>query len=258
MSFPALSLYRGAVMHMRLQPRRHQFRYRVFSLLLDIDRLEAAQSRLFRLGRFGVLSFVNKDHGARDGSALRPWVETVLAEKGLPRPVTIRLHCFPRLWGYVFNPLSVYYCYDAGGQLESMLYEVKNTFGGQDVYALPASAGEVTRHEQDKSFWVSPFIPMEQTYRFTVHPPGEKLAIRIRQSGPEGEVLIASHTARAAGTGDLALARAVLAHPLMTLRVAAGIHWEALRLWMKGVPFLGASDPSERLVLKKTIHQGEN
>ncbi|MEL6583876.1 MAG: DUF1365 domain-containing protein [Pseudomonadota bacterium] len=245
MSFPAISLYRGEVMHARLQPKKHMFRYRVFSLLLDIDRLEEAQSRLFKLGRFGVMSFVNDDHGARDGSALRPWVEEVLAERDLPKPATIRLHCFPRLWGYVFNPLSVYYCYDAEGQLQSLLYEVKNTFGGQDVYALPADEGsEITRHSHDKAFWVSPFIPMEQTYRFTVHAPAQKLNIRIRQAGPEGEVLIATHVARGAPATDTALLRALLAHPLMTFKVIAGIHYEALRLWLKGVPFLGASDPN--------------
>ena len=245
-----ITLYRGEVMHMRLQPKTHQFRYRVFSVLLDIDRLEeAARLRLFRLGAFGVLSFVNRDHGTRDGSALRPWVEATLAERGLPKPSTIKLHCFPRLWGYVFNPLSVYYCYDAAGRLESLLYQVKNTFGEQDTYALPADQGaEVTRHEHDKAFWVSPFIPMDQRYRFTVHAPGEKLAIRIRQSGPEGEVLIASHTAKAQVATDGALAAAIAAHPLLTLKVIAGIHYEALRLFLKGVPLLGASDPTGQSV----------
>jgi DUF1365 family protein len=249
-------------MHMRLQPKRHQFRYQVFSVLLDLDRLEAAQSRFFRLGRFGVLSFVNDDHGALDGSPLRPWVERVLCDKGLPKPAHIRLHCFPRLWGYVFNPLSVYYCYDVEGQLESVLYEVKNTFGGQDTYALPADSSEVTRHEQDKAFWVSPFIPMEQTYRFTVFAPEDKLAIRIRQAGPEGEVLIATHTAKAAQASDAAIARLVAAHPLMTLKVIVGIHWEALRLWLKGVSFLGVSDPAEKEVrnpaTRSTVQQGHH
>lgn len=235
---------------MRLIPRAHKFRYRVFSLLLDLDRLEEGASalRLFRLKRFGVLSFVNDDHGARDGSALRPWVEQQLARAGLPRPATILLHCFPRLWGYVFNPLSVYYCYDGDGRLESVVYEVKNTFGGQEVYALAVEGedGGAIRQEQDKAFWVSPFIPMEQRYRFTVHAPGERISMRIRQAGPEGETLIATHVAAGAPATDSAIARAVLAHPLMTLKVIAGIHWEALRLFLKGVPFLGADAPEDR------------
>jgi DUF1365 family protein len=248
MSDAPIRLYTGHVMHMRLIPKRHQFRYGVFSLLLDLDRMEEAarQLRFFRIARFGILSFVNKDHGARDGSALRPWVEEHLARKGLSRPARIDLHCFPRLWGFVFNPLSVYYCYDDTDALYATVYEVKNTFGGQEVYALPVVGGGAARQIQQKAFWVSPFIGMDQTYRFTAHPPGARIALRIKQAGPEGETLIATHTATGGPATDAAIAKAILRHPLMTLRVVAGIHWEALRLFLKGVPFLGAEDPAAK------------
>ena len=242
---PAIRLYTGHVMHMRLAPKRHRFRYRVFSCLFDLDRMEAAMAGSRVWGR--VLRFEAKDHGARDGSALRPWVERQLADRGMARPARIELLCFPRLWGFVFNPLSVYFCRDAADRVTAVLYEVKNTYGGQQVYLLPATeAGGAIRHEQVKTFWVSPFIPMEQTYRFDVQPPGETLRIRIRQHGVDGEVLIATQTAKGEPATDAALARAVATHPLMTLKVVAAIHWEALRLALKGVRFLGTSDPASR------------
>ncbi|MEO0999087.1 MAG: DUF1365 domain-containing protein [Pseudomonadota bacterium] len=240
----ALTLYRGHVMHMRLAPRQHRFRYRVFTILWDLDRMEEAVGalRLLRIGRRGILSFAAEDHGARDGSPLRPWVEGELAKAGLPRPERIELLAFPRLWGYVFNPLSTYFCYDAAGQLESLVYEVKNTFGDQMVYALPAGPveGGAHRQEQDKRFYVSPFIAMEERYRFTVRPPGARLSLRIRQAamGAAGDTLIATQTGRAEPVTDAALARALLAHPLMTVKVIAAIHWHALRLFLKGVRFL--------------------
>lgn len=237
---PAARLYEGHVMHMRLIPKRHRFRYRVFTLLVDLDRLPqtAARLRLLAHNRRSVLALRDGDHGARDGSPLRPWVERELARAGLPRPARIELLAFPRLWGYVFNPLSVYFCYDAAGGLEAVVYEVKNTWGDQIAYALPAGErrGGAHRHAQDKEMDVSPFIAMDQTYRFDLHPPGDTLALRIRQAGPEGETLIATITGRARPVSDATLAAAVARHPLMTLKVIAAIHWEALRLWLKGVP----------------------
>ncbi|MEM9012052.1 MAG: DUF1365 domain-containing protein [Pseudomonadota bacterium] len=239
---PALTLYRGHVMHMRLAPKRHKFRYAVFSLLVDLDRAEAAIAplRLLRWGRRGILSFTPADHGRRDGSPLRPWAEEILAREGLPRPARIELLAFPRMWGFVFNPLSVYFCYDEAGALESLIYEVKNTFGDQMTYALPAGevVGGAYRQEQDKAFFVSPFIEMAERYRFTVQAPDARLSLRIRQAGRKGETLIATHTAVAQPCTDRRLARAILSHPLMTLKVIAAIHWHALRLFLLGVRFI--------------------
>jgi len=234
-------IYEGHVMHMRLTPFAHRFRYRVFTLLLDIDRLEETlgRLRLLRLDRFGLLGFDRRDHGPRDGSPLRPWVEARLAEAGLPVPARIRLLSFPRILGYVFNPLSVYYCEDARGRLESVVYEVKNTFGDQHAYVLPAGPGPdgAVRHEQDKGFFVSPFIGMDQRYAFTIRPPGERLAIRIRQRDGEGPWLIATQSGVRRPLTDGELLRQWLRHPLMTLKVFGAIHWQALRLWLKGATF---------------------
>ena len=243
MSTPSPRLYVGDVMHMRLRPFGHRFAYRVATALLDADRLEetAAGLRLFSVDRFNVFSFRRRDHGARDGSALRPWVEARLAEAGLPVPARIMLLAMPRLFGYAFNPLSVFFCYDAAGRLESVVYEVKNTFGDQHPYALAAApdADGAVRQTQAKEFFVSPFIGMDQTYRFTLRPPGERLALRIKQGDAQGDWLVATQSGRARPLTDAALARIALLSPWAMVKVILAIHWHALRLWLKGARFLG-------------------
>lgn len=234
-------LYRGHVMHMRLSPFRHRFRYRVFTMLLDIDRLEETlvPLRMIALDRFGLLAFHRRDHGARDGTDLRQWVEAQLARHGLPRPARVWLLSFPRILGYVFNPLSVYFCEARDGQLSAVIYEVKNTFGDQHTYVLPADQDRdgAVRHGTAKAFFVSPFIGMDQDYRFTFRPPHDRLALKIRQRGPDGPCLIATQNGDRRPLSDRTLLALWLAHPAMTLKVIAAIHWQALRLWLKGAVF---------------------
>jgi DUF1365 family protein len=247
------ALYFGAVMHHRLIPFRHRFRYRVFSALIDLDELEGAlrRLRLLRIGRPGLFSFHARDHGPRDGSGLRPWVERRLAEHGLDLGHgPIRLLCFPRLLGYVFNPLSIYFCYDRVGTLGAIVYEVKNTFGEQHAYvlAVPAArnSGDVVAQQCDKRLYVSPFIGMTSTYRFRIKEPGEALSVLIRQSVPEGEQLIATLHGRRWPLDDRNLCIAFLRYPLMTVKVIGAIHWEALRLWVKGARFHRRPQPSQQ------------
>lgn len=233
-------IYRGRVMHMRLAPVQHRFRYRVFSLFLDIDQMEETIGRLKLMGlnRFGLMSFHDKDHGARDGSPLRPWVDNEHRKRGLPVPHRVWVLAFPRMLGFVFNPLTLYYGYDKVGALTSVVYEVKNTFGDQTCYVLPcASTGEAVSQDQKKMMYVSPFIELDQTYHFRLNPPGERLGLRIKQDGTDGQTLISSINADAAPLNDWTLLRNFVAHPLMTLKVVAGIHFEALRLALKGVYF---------------------
>ncbi len=224
---------------MRLRPFRHLFRYRVFTALLDVDRLETAESRLLKIDRFGLFSFLRKDHGARDGSALRPWAEARLREAGRPAPARLMLLSMPRFLGYAFNPLSVWFAHDAAGRLESVIYEVKNTFGDQIAYvhaAEPEPDGAV-RHARRKAMFVSPFIGWDQTYRFTVRAPGEKLALRIRQGDATGEDLIATQTGARRPLSDAALLRLSFSHPLAAFKVIGAIHWQAFKLWLKGARF---------------------
>lgn len=238
---PAPCLYQGHVMHMRLAPFPHKFRYRVFALLLDLDRLEptCARLRLLRLDRFGLMSFHRADHGPRDGSDLRPWVAARLAEADRPPADHLTLLSFPRILGFVFNPLSVYFCMDAGGRLHSVIYEVKNTFGDQHPYVLAAEQDRdgAIRHAQTKGFFVSPFIGMDQTYDFTLREPGERLSVKIRQGDAAGAMLIATQSGLRRPLTDAELLRQWLRHPLMTLKVLAAIHWQALKLWLKGARF---------------------
>lgn len=238
---PANCLYAGHVMHMRLTPFPHRFRYRVFALLLDIDQLEQTCDglRLLALDRFGPLSFHRRDHGARDGTDLRPWVDGHLARAGRPPAARVRLLAFPRILGFVFNPLSVYFCDDRAGRLSSVIYEVKNTMGDQHAYVLAAEPGPdgAVRHDQAKAFFVSPFIAMDQIYSFTIRPPGERLAVRIRQRDGTGPWLIATQSGKRRPLSDAELARQWAAHPLMTVKVVAAIHWQALRLWLRGARF---------------------
>nr|WP_274380584.1 DUF1365 family protein [Oleomonas cavernae] len=167
---PSAALYLGRVFHGRWRPVRHAFRYRVFSLLLDLDSLgeTARRSRLFSWNRFNVLSFHDRDHGPRDGAPLRPWVEAQLLAAGLGGLAggPIDILCFPRLWGFVFDPLTVYYCFASDGRLGAIVYEVKNTFGGQHAYAMAvADRNEATiRQHAAKGFYVSPFIAMAADY----------------------------------------------------------------------------------------------
>jgi DUF1365 family protein len=236
-------LYLGRVMHHRIAPIRHRFVYRVFSLLLDIDRLPELDEelRLFSVNRSNMVSFFDRDHGARDGSPLRPWVDARLREHGLvPAGGRVLLLCFPRLLGYVFNPLSVYYCYDGSGRLEAVIYEVKNRSGEQHAYVLPvkpaADSGDWVRQGCGKRFYVSPFIAMAARYRFKVASPGERLSLLIQEEVAQRTSLVATLTARRRPLTDRQLVLAVLRLPLMTLKVIVAIHYEALRLWLKGAP----------------------
>ncbi|MGF1476389.1 MAG: DUF1365 domain-containing protein [Geminicoccaceae bacterium] len=236
---PPVDLYVGEVMHHRMRPFRHRFVYRVFYLLLDVDRLDEAANRWFGIERFNLWSFRARDHGARDGTPLRPWIEGQLGAHGHPgKPHRIRLLCLPRVLGYVFNPLSVYFCYGEDGGLQTIVYEVKNTFGGQHTYVLGADdPAETVRHDCAKRFYVSPFIEREALYRFRIKPPAEDVVIAINERVAEGPQLIATVTGKRQPFTESAVLRLSLAMPFLTLKVIAAIHWQALKLWLKGATF---------------------
>ncbi|MBE1206173.1 DUF1365 domain-containing protein [Aminobacter carboxidus] len=235
------ALFLGEVMHMRVRPRRHRLHYRVFSLLLDFDELHATSvaSRLFGYNRRAMLSFWDADHGDGSAGGLRIWIEARLREAGrLEEGMSIRVLCYPRILGYVFNPLTVYFCYASGGALRAILYEVCNTFGERHTYVIPVEDGTTgpVRQGCAKELYVSPFTPMSCFYRFHIEPPGNNVLVRIDESDAEGLLLVASFSGQREPLSDRALLRALFHYPLMTIKVTVGIHWEALRIWWKGIP----------------------
>jgi DUF1365 family protein len=237
----AAALYVGDVMHARLKPIGHRFSYRVMSLMIDLDRLDEAdrQSRLFGVNRAALYSFSEADHGARDGSPLRVHVQRCAAERGIDLTGgKVLLLCYPRLLGYTFNPLSVYFGYRASGELALMIYEVRNTFGDIHSYVLAVKPGELSdagvRQQQDKLLYVSPFIEMAMRYHFHVLPPGQQVKLRILETDVNGPLLAATFNGYRRALDTQQLMRAFFAFPLVTFKIMAAIHWEALRLWIKG------------------------
>ncbi|MDE2303008.1 MAG: DUF1365 family protein [Sphingomonadales bacterium] len=259
----ASALYAGQVMHQRLRPRRHRLAYRLFMLLLDLDEIDAlaARLRLFARGRFALFSFHDRDHGAGTAEPLRAQVEAHCAAAGIRLDGgAIRLLAMPRVLGFVFNPLSVYFCHAREGALVAILYEVNNTFGERHSYLLPVAAdsGALVRQTIAKRFHVSPFMGMDMDYAFRVVPPADALVVAITGSDAAGTVLTAVLTARRRALTDAALARAFLAMPLLTVKVVAAIGWEALRLWLKRVPLhdhpTSPADPVTLATGKRPAH----
>jgi hypothetical protein len=237
----ASALYAGTVAHRRLRPKPHRLRYRVFSLLLDIDDVPALCMRLRLLShrRFNLFSFDERDHADGSGKSLRAWVEAHLTRAGIDLDGgPISLLAMPRVLGYGFNPISLWFCYRRDGALGALLYEVHNTFGERHSYLIPieddAASGEV-RQSCAKEFHVSPFLAMNMRYDFRIHLPDERFSLVIRGSDDTGPLIVASLTARRCELTDAALLRAFFGTPLLTLKVIGGIHWEALRLWLKGI-----------------------
>jgi DUF1365 family protein len=238
------SLYRGVVTHRRFKPVEHRFAYRVFSMLIDLDRIEELDRslRLFSRNRFNLFSLHERDHG--DGSGpLCARIRALLRECGFSGDGRIALLCYPRILGYAFNPLSIFYCHDADGGIEAVLYEVRNTFGGKHSYLIPAEDGDIIRQQADKRFHVSPFIGMTATYEFLITPPGDSVSVVIHERDAEGPLLNATFTGQAEPMTDRALFAAFLRYPLMTLKVIAAIHFEALRLLAKGLKLRAGLTP---------------
>jgi len=228
------ALYEGSVMHRRLRPRQHHFRYRVFAMLLDLDELPALGLRLFRHNRWGLFGFHDKDHG--DGRDLRVWLDDLLAQQGIVANGARRVLCYPRILGYVFNPLSVWFCDDEQGRLKAIIYEVHNTYDERHAYVLPVTEdAQSIRHDCAKAFYVSPFLSRDCRYGFRIRPPGDDVAIVIREEEAGAPILDASFAGKRGALTDRALVRMLLRYPLMTVKVVVAIHFEAVRLMLKGV-----------------------
>jgi hypothetical protein len=236
------SIYTGNVIHKRFKPKAHSFKYKVFSLLIDLSELNLLDKKLklFSYNKFNILSFHNKDHGPRDGTSIKNWVLNNLRKNNIEtKNIQIKLLCYPRILGYVFNPLSIFYVYDKNLNLISIMYEVKNTFGDQHTYIFKTEKDQnLIQHVCKKKLHVSPFIEMDCIYFFRLLKPGKKVSIIIDLEDKESKILYASQDGIKSELNNTTLTKSYLKHPLMTFKIILAIHFEAFKLWMKGTKFI--------------------
>ena len=238
----ASCLYFGRVSHQRVRPVAHRFQYDVCGLLADLDELGELDRRLalFSFNRWNVFSFFDRDHGPRDGSPLRPWIDRHLSAIGIDLAGgPVRVLCFPRLFGFVFNPLIVWFCYHRDGRLLAMLLEVSNMARESHGYLLSVpggSSGGTLSASFSKQFHVSAFIGMDARYHCDVIEPGASIGALIREFEQGRETLIASWTGRRHPLTERNMVYALARYPLMTFKIVAAIYWQGWRLVRKGVP----------------------
>ena len=236
------SIYNGTVIHKRFKPKTHFFKYSVFSLLIDLSELNYLNKtiKIFSFNKFNLISFYEKDHGDRDGSSLIEWVKKNLNKNKInSKNIKIKLLCYPRIFGYVFNPLSIFYIYDESEKLVCILYEVKNTFGEQHTYIFKVDNDQkLYQHNCSKKFHVSPFIEMNCKYFFRLLKPGEKISVIIDQYQTDEKILYASQDGQRVDFNTKELIKSYFKHPLMTFKIISAIHFEAFKLWIKGIKFI--------------------
>jgi uncharacterized protein len=242
-------IFTGHVVHKRLRPKPHALKYGVYSLLLDVDRISAvaSTSRLFSRNRFNVLSFHDADHGPGDGTPVEVHARELLRNAGFDAAGgRVFILGYPRVLGYVFNPLSVYYAFDANERLIALIYEVNNTWGERRSYVVPAGErhGRVFAQSAIKALHVSPFAPPNGRYGFRVSEPDQDLTVGVSLSDQDGALLKTHFHGVAESWSDRRLLGLLFRFPLLTTKVIGAIHFEALKLWLKGVPLTrGASTP---------------
>ena len=237
------NIYNGTVIHKRFKPKEHFFKYSVFSLLIDLSELDYLdkQVRFFSYNKMNLISFYDKDHGNRDGTSIIDWVKKNLNQSNISSEnVKIKLLCYPRILGYVFNPLSVFYVYNNQDKLIAILYEVKNTFGEQHTYIFKINnSDKLLQHNCLKKFHVSPFIEMDCKYFFRTLTPDKKMSVVIDQyDNNDDKLLYASQDGYIADLKSSELLKSYIKHPLMTFKIIIAIHFEAFKLWSKGIKFI--------------------
>ena len=249
--FKNSKIYTGKVIHKRFKPKEHYFKYNVFSLLIDLNELEAINKyiKFFSYNKFNIISFYDKAHGDRDGSSIKLWVKKNLRNIGImTEDISIKLLCYPRIFGYVFNPLSTYFIYNKHSELISIFYEVKNTFGEQHTYIFKAQDEKTVQNKCKKKFYVSPFIEMDCEYHFKTLNPREQLSVVINQNDKDGKLLFASQDGISKDFNNKNLILSYLTHPLMTFKIIGAIHYEAFKLWAKRIKLI-----AKKIKLKNNI-----
>ncbi len=232
-------LCRMDVVHRRYRPRRHALRYRAFSVLVDLEELSALDRlKLLSINRPNLMSVYERDHGEGAATGLKTWVLAKVAAAGINTPISrVRMLCYPRVLGYVFNPLTVYYCLDTADDVVAIVYEVNNTFGGRQCYVLPCHVcpGQLAFHGTAKQLYVSPFNDVSGDYAFRVTHPDDRVFVGVSLKTTDGALLNAYQDGIAGPLDDLELFKAFCRMPLMSIKVMTAIHFEAAKLWLKGL-----------------------
>jgi DUF1365 family protein len=232
-------------MHHRLEPKEHHFRYRIFMFALDLDEVDAFARRLpfFSRNRWNLYTFRDRDHLTLDGcetKSLKANITEYLARNGIQFPADgrIRLITLPRVLGYIFNPVSFYFCLDASGAPMCAIVEVGNTFREMKPYLIrKPDADGAFRLVAPKHFYVSPFSALDLAFDFKLRVPGDSLDVHIDDRDGERRVLLSALTGKRAPLTTARLLWFALKYPLITLKVIFFIHWHAFRLWLKKLPF---------------------
>lgn len=232
------AIYAGNIIHKRVGPISHALRYKVFSLLIDCDNLPSLATRLklFSHNRFNLVSLYQSDFG--DGVDLPAYLNKIADRSGQGDKVhRFMMLCYPRILGYAFNPITVYFGLDSDGQIRLTVYEVHNTFGQRKTYVLPADPNQDGQIWQQcpKQFFVSPFNKVSGNYGFHLSSLADEFTLGVALKDQEKPVLRAHFRGKRQELTDKGLIRAIVGTGLLTLKVMVGIHFEAARLWIKGL-----------------------
>jgi DUF1365 family protein len=242
-------LYECVVMHRRLQPKRHEFVYRMFLFLFDLEELTEIERRIpfFSVNSPNLYALRNEDYFQFHSRGIRKNLETFLATQNFTTPIArVRLLTLPRLLGYTFNPISIFFCFDAEGRPATSVVQVGNTFGELKPYLVPTTPDAAGFHIRvPKNYYVSPFSELDLVFDFRFDTPGERLRVLIDDWRGDEQVLLSALTGQRLELDAWNLARLSIKYPLVTLKVIFLIHWEALRLWRKKIPFRMKETDSE-------------
>lgn len=240
------------VMHRRLLPRENHFVYGAYYLCFPLSRLAGASSALLRKERWGVFGLYKRDHGARDGSDWLPWIRGLLEKFGVTAADgDVVLMTMPRVFGYVFNPVSFWFCLDKQGGLRAVLAEVNNTFGESHNYLVFHDDQRMIlpdeRLKSNKMFYVSPFLEVKGEYLFRFHYQEDRVGVWIDYQTEEGVVLNTYVGGKRTALNDRVLLGAFVKIPLVTLKVIVMIHFQAIKLWLKRVRYVPRPQPPKEL-----------
>lgn len=242
-------LYNCRISHSRKRPKKHSFRYRIFMFMLDLDELGSLPAKFWLMSRnrFNIYTYRDSDHFSQGRSSPRENVEAFLSENGVSEPagrITLLTHL--RTWGHVFNPVSFYFVEDKDGQPLCLVSEVANTFKEQKMYLLERDKLKGDRYidAQDKHFYISPFSDLDTRLHFNLKTPSEDLSVSINESDDQGVYFFSSLVGQKKALSNLNLLKYTLLFPFITLSIVWGIHWEALKLFLKKIPVRAkANDP---------------